>query len=419
MENEIQSILANQYGIEVYRENLSEENLKQRGYRKATPEEVAHFNAFFQYAPQIAKDSYYASSAQEAFNTAVQGTYRLKLDPKYHLGTSAKTPGAFSGNAFDPDNNLKTQAEWFINDSKLNLSKIPEIASLAFHAASFATGQYFMAQINKNLSEIKNETQSIRHFLEVSRAGEIANAIDELMDIQQHLKYIESDPERRADVLNRLHNIQKTARIYVSHPRTAINDEKKKASDSDKNEVIKGRVDTITQALLEYRLLLWIFCQAKLIEIYLTHRSTEELELDREEMNRDVRTYSDTVLNSFEWIERYLNENHSLNGISPTEYLIMAGSGAAFAFGGTLGKIAGLRISDWTLGKATAKRRDKKRKQVAHAALQWANVDDGSVEVPVRRLSQYIEATRNKIEAIKIGDVIYTNLPNTENELDV
>lgn len=416
MGDEIQSLLSNEYGIEVFRENLSEDDLRRRGYRKATAEEAARFDAFFQFAPHIAKDVYYANSAQQAFNSATCGTYRLKLDPRYHLGASSKTIGAFNGNAFDTKNSLKTQAEWFVNDAKLDLSKIPEIASLAFHAASFVTGQYFLAQINKNLADIKTETQNIKHFLEVTRAGEIANAIEELMDVQHHLKYIEGDPERRADALNRLHNIQKTARVYVSHPRTAINDEKKKVSDSDKNEVIKGHIDAITQALLEYRLLLWVFCQAKLIEIYLTNRSTDELELDREELNNNVNTYSDTVRSSFEWIERYLNENHSLNGVSPVDYLIMAGSGASIAFGGYLGTFAGVTLSELTLGKATSKRRSKKHEQVAYAALQWANVDDGSIDFPVRRLSQYIEATRNKIEAIKVGDVIYTNLPAQEDE---
>jgi carbamate kinase len=37
--------------------------------------------------------------------------------------------------------------------------------------------------------------------------------------------------------------------------------------------------------------------------------------------------------------------------------------------------------------------------------------DEGSIKGPVRNITRYIEATRRKIEIIKVGDSIYTNLP--------
>ena len=63
-QNELQYILEKEYGIQVYREELSEEALHRRGYRKATRLEAERFNAVFQYAPYIAKDIYYADAVQ-------------------------------------------------------------------------------------------------------------------------------------------------------------------------------------------------------------------------------------------------------------------------------------------------------------------------------------------------------------------
>ena len=425
MENEIQSILADQYGIEVYRENLSEENLQQRGYRKATPEEVAHFNAFFQYAPQIVKDSYYASSVQEAFSSAVQGTYRLKLDPKYHLGASSKTSGAFNGNAFDAKNNLKSQAEWLVNDAKFDISMIPELATIAFQAASFVTGQYFMAQINRNLTTIRKDIGDIKAFLERRRIAEIEHAYEELEDIKKHLEYGILDLGQKSLYLNRLRRIQEIANINCCNSRLAIEHEKNNATDKDKDEIIKQRIQTIFSFLQDYRFCLWLFSQAKLVEIYLRdYKMIEDLEIERNTMDEINSKFYDTIRDSEYWMRSYFREHVPMDTLSHFVFVALGAAGAIGALSGVglpivlaAGTSIGASIG-FGAGMISESQLDKKRQE--HNELISNQVNSvyeyrKSIEAPVRSLSQYIETNRKYFEAIKAGDAIYTNLPAQEN----
>ena len=132
MQNELQSILAKEYGIRFYREDLPEEDLPRRGYRKATHLETERLNAVFQYAPYIAKDIYYADAIQKSFDSAVKGSFRVKIEPGLHLGQSHTTEGAFKGNLYDVNGKLKTQADWLENAAKLDVSMAPQIASSIF-----------------------------------------------------------------------------------------------------------------------------------------------------------------------------------------------------------------------------------------------------------------------------------------------
>lgn len=417
---DIQLLLAKVHGIQMFRENITEKDMIRRGYRKATKEESDRFNTLFQYAPQIAKDMYYSNEAQKAFDNAVRDTYRLQLDPRFHLGKSHSTFGAYRGNAYDTENNLKTQAEWLKNNAKLELSRIPEFAALAFNAASYATGQYFLAQINHNLTEIKKDTEDIKHFLEVGRLAEVNDAVEELNEIGVRIRFIEEDPDRRSQTLNRLREIRSTARKNVSYPKDKVLKIKNEARDDDKGETINERIDSIISALLEYRLLLWVFCQAKLIEIYLYNmKNVEELEMDRSELNEAINKYYDTVECSIDWMNSYLRENRTINGESPIDSILIGGVAAAAVLGGSLGSLLGMGVGKLTIGKATKKRLEKRHEHFEYAQKQLDIVSSYHEEVrqPVKNLSMYLEATRRKVEAIKIGDQVYTNLPNLENML--
>ncbi len=414
---DIQLLLAEKYGIQMFRENTTEEDMFRRGYRKATKEETVRFNVLFQYAPQIAKDTYYATEFQKTFDSAVCDTYRLKLDPKFHLGESHSTVGAFKGNAYDSNNSLKTQADWLKNNSTLDLSRIPEFAALAFNVASYATGQYFLSQINRNLSVIKTDTEDIKHFLEVGRLAEVNDAIEELNEIGMRIKFIQFDSERRTQILSRLHNIRSVARKNVSFPKDKIASVKRESSDEDKGETINQRIDAIISALLEYRLLLWVFCQSKLIEIYLYNtKNVEELEMDLSELNHAINEYYDTVDNAIDWMNSYLKENQTINGESPIDSILIGGVAAATVLGGTVGTLIGMGIGKLAIGKATQKRMEKRHDHFVYAQKQVDVVSSyhDSVRQPVKNLSMYLEATRRKVEAIKIGDEVYTNLPILE-----
>ena len=77
MQNELQSILEKEYGIQVFHEDLPKEDLKRRGYRKVSRIEVEQLNAVFRQPPYIAKDVYYADVVQKRSEYAVNGFFRV------------------------------------------------------------------------------------------------------------------------------------------------------------------------------------------------------------------------------------------------------------------------------------------------------------------------------------------------------
>lgn len=415
MENELQAILENEYGISVFHEDLLEEDLQKRGYRKATEAEAERFNTIFQYAPQIAKDIYYSEAVQKSFKSAVNGSYRVKLEPGLHLGKSHTIKGAFKGNAYDENGILRTHADWLVNNVELDVSMAPQLAMSVFNATSFVTGQYFMAEINRNLSDIKIDTKEIKEFLENDKESEIKAKIDSLNEILRHLPFMNDNPDRISQTHQELSSIQTTALKYIHFSQRTISAVKQKAGDDDKGDTIKNRLKEAIDALVQYRLLVAVYCQSKLIEIYLNRiQDIEELTLYRDELKNIVNDYNDIYFSTLDWMQSYLNENHSLNDAGALQIMTtFTITVAPILFGGWRSIRPGFKTASAFNNWMNDKRQKNKNEHVNYVQelMNSFSYDEGSIKGPVRNITRYIEATRRKIEIIKVGDSIYTNLP--------
>lgn len=413
--DELRNKLETEYGIQVYHEDLSEEELERHGFRKLTGEEVSHFDAIFQFAPHVVKDVYYANAFQDTFNAAVQGSYKVKIGQGLHLGNSHTTPGAFKGNAYDINNNLKTQADWIVNDAQLDVSMTPQIASYVFNAAAFITGQYFMTEINRSLSEIKTDTKDIKQFLENDKVGTIKATINRLTKIINHLKFIEADSERRDRTLRELDDITFTSEKYIVISQQDIKQEKAKARKDDKSDTIKKHLEIITDSLKQYQMLVELQCQSKLLTIYLDNDwNIEELSKYRDELNSVVNDYLFTYKSVTYWIDSYLDQNHSLNKRGIGQIVASAGASTIpYLLGGpTSGMILGSSMSESANSLMDVLRDEKKYRHEEYARELKESVAryHYAVKKPIISLNKYIETVENGIEIIKIGDSIYTNL---------
>ena len=418
MDNELQKALM-QEGVQIYREQNSIENLVHRGYRKATENEVKSLSIVFQYAPQLAKDAYYTEAIQQSFESAMQDSYRLKLDPSLRLGNSSRTPGAYTGTAYDEHGNLKTQAEWMKNTSELDVSKIPELASIAFQAVSFVTGQYFLSQINRNLRTINKEIGDIKAFLERRRISEIEQAYNELDDIKKRLVFIENSPEDKQLNLLRLRHIQEVADKNCADARLAIKYEKDQISKKDKKKTIEERTQKVFNILQDYRFCLWLYSQAKLLEIYLrNNKNADDLEIELTRMDSINSRFFDTISNTEDWLRNYYRKTNLLG------FVTIAGGLIGFTAASLTGiGIIPLILAGGAAGLGTglledAQTNKRERKQNENVTKQMESVTEyrNSIEAPARSLSKYIEANRNKFEVIKIGGEYFTSLPAAEKE---
>ena len=417
MDNELQKALM-QEGVQIYREQNSIENLAQRGYRKATEEEVKSLNIVFQYAPQLAKDAYYTETIQQSFESAMQDSYRLKLDPRLRLGNSSRTPGAYTGTAYDEHGNLKTQAEWIKNTSELDISRIPELATIAFQAASFITGQYFLSQINRNLRTINKEIGDIKAFLERRRISEIEQAYNELDDIKKRLIFIENSPEDKQLNLLRLRHIQEVADKNCADARLAIKHEKDQSSKKDNKKTIENRIQRVFTILQDYRFCLWLYSQAKLLEIYLrNNKNADDLEIELTRMDSINNRFFDTISNTEDWLQNYFRGAHLL-GLAGIAAALLGAAAALSGFGIVVGTLAGGAASLGTKKLEESQTNKRKRKHTENITKQMESVTEyrDSIEAPARSLSKYIEANRNNFEIIKIGGEYFTSLPAAEKE---
>lgn len=415
MDTNIQKTLKDEYGIQVYREDISIEELKRRGYRKATQDEISYFDAILQYAPQIAKDRYYADAVQKSFESAVEGSYRMLIEPGLHPGTSHTTPDAIKGLAFDESNHLKGQVDWLKNNSKLTVSNLPLFASQIFNAVSFVTGQYFMTCINRNLSDIKADTTEIKQFLENARDGQIEALISRLNEISSRYHFIvknERETERKIDQLER---IQDTAVSLMRHSINFINEVEKEANEKDKKEKVKGNLNKVANALMEYRLLAWVYCQSGLLALILKNTDdVDDIRIYRDTMECYISDYLSMYDQSVDWMFDYVSTNRSVTDVNHLGSVAIGAIGAgAVLLGGPVGVILGLDLGKETIKLMLDDRKSRINEHVDYTKRLIRSISEyhEEIKLPVQRLSQYIDVRENGMEVVKAGDEYYTNLP--------
>ena len=154
-DRELTVALKEDFGITLTEENCSLEEIQKRGYHRFERNTAAQFDSIFQYIPQIVMGQVNQGNVGKAFNAAVKGTFRCQLAPGTHLASSKSLLGAFRGTGLsNQTNQVAAQANWIPNNATLNVSAAPMVALGIFNAMSIVTGQYFMAQINRKMSDL-------------------------------------------------------------------------------------------------------------------------------------------------------------------------------------------------------------------------------------------------------------------------
>lgn len=412
--NEIRKQFKDHYDIEIYHETYTLDDMKRMGYRKIDSNTVASLNMLFHYLPQLAVNKINQAAVGNAFKTAVDGSYRVRLGAGMYMPHSKLHPEAFRAMGFnDVTNKLSGQAELFENNAVLNVSNAPQVALGIFNVASMVTGQYFMSQINMKLQNLSDSVNRIEQLLDIQQRNQLKSSIQELEGIIQRLEFIMQDEKETRSRIDELRRIQESARNAMNSYRDKISLELVFAKASDKDDEIIRKLKAIGDYLLQYRYAVQLYCYTAMIVVQLRNiTNPTEAAIERDDICSWINAFREDVAHYTTDLKTYLDENKVLNKRNVLQFISTVGSAA----GSSLLKLP-LSVST-TLAKSIDEffdgRRKKKKEECVLLADNYLNQisDMDNVEAPARTLSHYIEIIENEIELVRIGQEYYTNIPD-------
>ena len=412
--------LKSNLGLEVVLNEMLSTELIENGYRKMSVNEVAYIEPLFEIAPQLVVDRINKVAVQRAFKEANANSYKCILDPTKHLATIKGTTDVYIGGALDnKTNQVAGQARWLKNDVQLSVSNLPNVALNAFNALSVITGQYFMSQVNANLSEINSGIKGIQKYLEDKEESELETAFQELSDILAHLQFIRKSSDRVNSTIVQLDSIRNVSKNSINLHKKQIDNVIKTATSTDKETIITENLNKIRKSLIQYRFAVYIYNLAHILKIYLTNvTDVEELSLYRDELESIIDKYKVMYENAITWSENYLDDTNALNKSSKMQIILSLGTGVALT-------LMGGKYSSYKLGGQAAslvndlfdEKRSKKKNQmvISHEEYKSHMSDMQMVEASITAMDNYINATRNTAEVVMCeGEYYIKYLENKE-----
>ncbi len=407
-------------GIDVLLPELSLDEIKEKGYRRMDSNEIDHFNGLFQYVPQILAGNAHNQNVGKAFNSAVEGSFRVKLDPGTHLATLKANPEAFLGAELKNANNqVAGQAKWFKNDAALNVPSTPQIALGVFNALSFATGQYFMSEINGKLSTIKAGVDRIERFLNNAQQSEVKAACKIMKDLLDRAEFILRDPKQRVTTVEQINKIQEAAQKSIEFCHDQIMDELACLNKQDKDDEIKRKIYAIGNYLEQYFVSVRLYGLATLMEVQLNQiYDLKEINAFRRQVEERIHLFIKDFKECRSKVDKYLDENHALNDLTGWQNAAMYGTfGASSAIGGLIGNVSSGISFGGKLAQKVGKHfsyKHKKMKAIREIQAQEqieSRLDEEKLVESLRLFDAYERMNTQTVEFLRVGEEYYTDMP--------
>jgi len=409
---ELQLCLKDEYGIEVYHEEVLLAELEEKGYRKLPSESLRHVTQIFQFVPQLAVQHINNGAVQVAFKEAVEGTYRVILDPGTILAKSKQTAGAFRGTELNQvTNKVAGQAEFIDNSAILSVSAAPQVALNIFNAVSFVTGQYFIAQVNENLSDIKDGLERIQQFLDADKQSKLKADLLTLEKVNKRISFIKSDEVQKNATITQLKLIQTQTQGFINFYQEQAESVRQAADKKDKDKKIGKNIDTVGNYMTQYRCATLAYCMANLMELYLLDTpDAEYFKIVHEDLKEIVNQYKDNYALCRDEMKLYLDSSDALNKRNLKQ--ITADAVVGVALTAVARTPVGIKAVQYVDESFNEKRKEKKKEKIKSLKSYMDHCGDTELlDLSVNGISKYIEATNDTIELLRIGNDYYTNIP--------
>lgn len=259
---------------------------KQKGVMKLelTSSQKIHTSALFQQLPSIMATSTMANAYIMKLPSGVTPSDLMH----YHKGGV--------GNTFFGENGIAGQAPLYSLQSQA-------IIMGAFTAMSIASGQYFLSEINNNLSAINQKADKILEFLYGDKKAELMSEVSFVnFAYQNYNSIMANDTHRTATIVN-IQEAKKVAIKDIEFYMSDLNSLTKKKDISNLDIFVKEAFQ-IKDCL---QLAIQLYCMSNIIEVYYS-QNTDAAYL--EYVEKDITTYIDKcekrMLSDFSAIQMYV-----------------------------------------------------------------------------------------------------------------
>lgn len=133
------------------------------------------------------------------------GTYRVYFDKSLgELQKAKQGDGFLRANVVQSGTNNKITGQALLKAASAG----PLVANAVFSVLSMATGQYFISEINSELSQIQKNIDNIQRFLENEKRSELLANYYFLQQVMQTYEYIQSNEYQKQATVQQLQRIR-------------------------------------------------------------------------------------------------------------------------------------------------------------------------------------------------------------------
>ena len=397
----------NERGIEIcHIEDDSFDPVK-HGYKKVSKEALENFSLISRY---VVNEVVQNSGAKEA-EKMLEGAYKVVIKEGMHLGSSSTKKGAVKGLLFSDDKNaLVGQADWIKIDGK-EVLRSTQIVSGVFNAMSIVTGQYYLSEINRDLTSIKAGVDEIHDFLKTDKASSIKADNITLMKMCRDYDYIMGNDSERLASSVELKRIKSESIKNIEFFKTKSKSVRWGIKPDMKAESFRGKMKELEEYYPQYWCAVFNFILAEALDVAITEMASSEYLTNRYiDANREVMNYKASFKSSIDAINNYIRKSKELNkkGKLPKELADIANAIPTLGIPAVVGVKAAAVGAVGIDNKITNDSKKKKKKAESQKEKLLQACDDCEpLDTVVRKIEEYRVAKNSEAEYVKIGDSVY------------
>ncbi len=398
--------------------DLNHNDLIEKGFKEIPKDSDGNLFMIMQYLPGQIAQGLTKKAGDKAVEELSKNAYRVVIGDGLHLAESKAKKGAFRGLAYDKSNHLKEHAELIpISPEGVKIPINPQIVLGVYNALSFATGQYFLSEINGKLGDIEQGVAEIQHFLETDKKSEILADERTILNIYRELQYIlQNDLERHATSVE-LKRIKDKALKNIYFFDEKIRFAAKEIQPKRKKETVEQYVGEFEKYLPQYYCAMRNYFNAKALDtIVMEMDNPKYLDDIKNDLNGVLDQYKQTCKLCDDKMMSYIEKSKELNKkkVLPEDISKVVNYIPIYGVPGLVTRLAAIGFEGLdTYNEYSSKQ--KKKDMIKKKDSLWDIISDyTTAEESIRTVEEYKKMRNNPIELVLTEENAYIKYDNVE-----